>query len=80
MLARKIGLTLLGLFVAFVIILTTAYSFGLGQIMQNVVIAVDLLLLFVWLWLTWRGKWLWAFGGILVTFVIGVFVIPYLSR
>jgi hypothetical protein len=80
MLARKIALSLLSLIVAFIVMLTTAYSFGLGQSLQNLLMIVDGILLLVWLWLSWRGEWVWALSGILVTFIIGVGVIPFLSR
>ncbi len=79
MLAR-IGLSLLALIVAFVVLLTTAYSFGIGQRLQNAVMIVDGGLLLVWLVLIWRGKWVWALSGLLLTFVMGVFVVPLLSR
>jgi hypothetical protein len=80
MLARKIGLSVLAVIAAVVVLLTTAYSFGLGQTLQNLVMIVDAVFLLVWLWLIWRGKSVAALIGIAATFLAGIFVIPFLSR
>jgi hypothetical protein len=77
MLAR-IGLSVLALLAAFVVLLTTAYSFGLGQTVQNVVMLLDAVLLLVWLYFIWRGNSMTALIGIALTFLTGVVVIPFL--
>jgi hypothetical protein len=77
MLAR-IGLSVLALLAAFVVLLTTAYSFGLGQTVQNVVMLLDAVLLLVWLYFIWRGNSMAALIGIALTFLTGVVVIPFL--
>jgi hypothetical protein len=76
---RKIALSLLSLVVAFIVTLTIAYSFGLGSVIQNALTIANFVLLVVWLWFTWRGRWVWALTGIMLTFVLGVFVIPFVS-
>jgi hypothetical protein len=76
----RIGLSVLALFAAFVVLLTTAYSFGLGQTVQNFVMLLDAVLLLVWLYFIWRGKNVVALLGIAATFLTGVFVIPFLAR
>jgi hypothetical protein len=76
---RKIALSLLGLIVAFIVTLTIAYSFGLGNVIQNALMIANVVVLVLWLWFTWRGRWVWALAGIMLTFVLGVFVIPFVS-
>jgi hypothetical protein len=76
---RKIALSLLGLGVAFIVTLTLAYSFALGYAVQNALTVANFILLVVWLWFTWWGKWVWALAGIILTFVLGVFIIPFVS-
>jgi hypothetical protein len=79
LIARKIGLSLLSLMVASIVLLTIAYSFGLGYTVQNALQMINVGLLALWLWFTWRGRWVLALTGMAVTFVAGVFVVPFLS-
>ncbi len=80
MLLRKIALSIFALLGAGAVLLTAAFSFGLGQNIQNLVMILDAIVLLVWLWLIWRGQWLTALIGIIITFAVGVVVLPFLSR
>ena len=80
MLAQKVGLSLLIALVAVIVALVTAFSFGLGQRAQNLVMIVDVVVSVLWLWFVWRGKWRTALLGVGITFVVGVFVVPLLSK
>jgi hypothetical protein len=80
LMARKLALSLLTLVVAFTVLIVIAYNFGLGSTVQNSLMVIDVLLAIVWLYFTWRGRWVWALSGIVITLLVGVVVIPFLSR
>jgi hypothetical protein len=77
---QKIALTLFALLVAVMVVVTTAFSFGLGQGLQNALMIVVAAVSLLWLYFTWSGKVTVALIGIVATLVIGVFVIPFLLR
>jgi uncharacterized membrane protein YgaE (UPF0421/DUF939 family) len=77
---RKLALSLLALVVGVLIFIVIAYSFGLGSTVQNSLMIVNALLAALWLYFTWRGRWVLALSGIMATFVVGVFIIPLLAR
>lgn len=80
MLARKIGLSAFALLIAIVGLVVTAFSFGLGRTIQNFVMVLAVIVSLMWLWLIWRGKWFVALMVVAVTFMIGVVILPLLSR
>lgn len=80
MLVQKIAMTVLGLIVTLMGLLAAAFSFGLGQTVQNAVMIAECASLLVWLYFIWRGRWAVALVGIAVTLVVGVFIIPFVSR
>jgi hypothetical protein len=80
LLAQKIALSLLILGVAFAVLLVIAYSFALGNTVQNILIILDLALSGLWLYFTWRGWWVRALSGVISTLIVGVVVIPFLAR
>jgi hypothetical protein len=80
LIARKLALSLLTLVVAFTVLLVIAYSFGLGYSVQNTLHILNLVAAAVWLFFTWRGRWVSALIGIVATLVVGVVVVPFLSR
>jgi hypothetical protein len=77
---QKIALTIFALLSAVIVVVTTAFSFGLGQRLQNVLMMAVAALSLLWLYFTWRAKTTVALIGIVATLVLGVFVIPLLSR
>lgn len=68
------------LLVAIIVLVVTAFSFGLGQRIQNLVVVLDVIASLVWLWLIWRGKFIAALIGISATLITGVVILPFLSR
>jgi hypothetical protein len=80
LIARKIALSLLTLVIAFIVLMVIAYSFGLGSSVQNFLHILNFVVAAVWLFFTWRGRWVVALTGIVTTLIVGVVVVPFLSR
>jgi uncharacterized membrane protein YjjP (DUF1212 family) len=77
---QKLALSFFALLVGLMVVVTTAYSFGLGQVLQNIIMLAACAVSLLWLYFTWRGRVTVALIGTIVTLVVGVFIVPLFSR